>query len=160
MVDAPHDDPVDEVLTEAECLALLGTVLVGRIAFTQGALPAVQPVAFALGDGELFIPTDPGSKVAAASRGAVVAFEVDDVDAGALTGWTVTVIGASRVISDPADVRRLDELGVQPWPPADAHCYIGILTQLVRGRRIGRRRTPVDGVPAALDGAPRPALPA
>ncbi|MCW2508786.1 MAG: pyridoxamine 5-phosphate oxidase-related FMN-binding protein [Modestobacter sp.] len=159
-MDTPYEDHDVEVLDEAHCLALLRTVPLGRIAFTEGALPAVQPVAFAVGAGELFIPTRTGSKVAAASRGAVVAFEVDDFDAGALTGWNVTVIGASRVISDPAGVRRLDEFGVKPWPPADAHCYIGIQTRLVRGRRISRRSTPVDGVPVAPNGAPHTALPA
>jgi hypothetical protein len=160
MVDAPHEDRVVQVLDEAQCLALLGTVPLGRIAFTEGALPAVQPVAFALGDGEVFIPTHCGSKVAAASRGAVVAFEVDEFDAGARTGWNVTVVGPSRVISDSAEVRRLDGFGVHPWAPADAHCYIGIQARLLRGRRISRRAVPGDGVPAVRDGSPRKALPA
>src|SRR4051812_26330294 len=124
MVDASHEDRDVEVLDEAQCLTLLGSVPLGRIAFTEGALPAVQPVAFALGDGEVFIPTHRGSRVAIASRGAIVAFEVDDFDAGARTGWNVTVIGPSRVISDSAEVRRLDGFGLEPWAPADAHCYI------------------------------------
>jgi uncharacterized protein len=160
MVDGQHEDRDVEVLDEAQCLSLMGTVPLGRIAFTEGALPAVQPVAFALGDGEVFIPTHRGSRVAAASRGAVVAFEVDEFDAGARTGWNVTVIGASRVISDPAEVRRLDELGVQPWAPADAHCYIGIQTRLLRGRRISRPPALVDGVPGIADGTPHTILPA
>jgi uncharacterized protein len=160
VVDTAQEERDVEVLDEAQCLALMATVSLGRIAFTEGALPAVQPVAFALGDGEVFIPTHRGSGVAAASRGAVVAFEVDDFDAGTRTGWNVTVIGASRLISDPAVVGRLDELGVQPWAPADAHCYIGIQTQLVRGRRIGRPATGVEAVPGGRDGTPSTVLPA
>jgi hypothetical protein len=160
MVDTSHEDRDVEELDEAQCLALMATVPLGRIAFTEGALPAVQPVAFALGDGEVFIPTPRGSKVAAASRGAVVAFEVDDFDALARAGWNVTVIGASRLISDPAEIGRLDEFGVRPWPPARAHCYIGIQTQLVRGRRISGRPVAVDGVPLVVDGISHTALPA
>jgi hypothetical protein len=160
VVDTAREDRDVEVLDEAECLALLATAPVGRIAFTEGALPAVQPVAFALGEGEVFIPTHLGSKVAVASRGAVVAFEVDDFDTGARTGWNVTVVGASRVIIDADEVGRLDEFGVQPWAPAEAHCYIGIQTRLVRGRRISRRATPLDAVPIVLDGSPHTALPA
>ncbi|MFQ1002406.1 pyridoxamine 5'-phosphate oxidase family protein [Modestobacter sp. SSW1-42] len=126
-----------EVLDRAACLTLLGTAALGRIAFTEGALPAVQPVTFALGDGELYIPTHAGSKVAAASRGAVVAFEVDDVDPLARTGWNVTVVGPSRLIVDSDDVARLDAMGVRPWARSGAgHCYIGVRTQLVQGRRI------------------------
>jgi uncharacterized protein len=158
--DTAHDDRDVEVLDEVQCLALMATVPLGRIAFTEGALPAVQPVAFALGAGEVFVPTHRGSKVAAASRGAVVAFEVDDYDPGARTGWNVTVVGASRVISDADEVDRLDELGVQPWAPGEAHCYIGIQTQLVRGRRIRRRTAVLDGRPVVLDGSPPTALPA
>jgi nitroimidazol reductase NimA-like FMN-containing flavoprotein (pyridoxamine 5'-phosphate oxidase superfamily) len=159
MVDAPQECD-GEVLDEAECLALMATVPLGRIAFTEGALPAVQPVAFALGDGEVFIPLHRDSRVAVASRGAVLAFEVDDFDTGARTGWNVTVVGASRVISDADEVDRLDRFGVQPWAPTEAHCYIGIQTRLVRGRRISRRAAPLAGVPVALDGSPHPALPA
>lgn len=159
-MDTPQVDRDVEVLDAAQCLVLMGTVPLGRIAFTEGALPAVQPVAFALADGMVFIPTHRGSKVAAASRGAVVAFEVDDFDALARTGWNVTVVGPSRLISDPAEVDRLDELGVQPWAPAGDHCYIGIQAQLVRGRRISRRRTPMDGVPLVVGGVPHTALPA
>jgi uncharacterized protein len=160
MVDIRDEDRDVEVLDEAECLALMATVHLGRIAFTEDALPAVQPVAFALGDGEVLVPTHRGSKVAVASRGAVLAFEVDDFDAAARTGWNVTVVGASRLISDADEVGRLDELGVQPWVPTSAHCYISIQTRLVRGRRISRRATPVGGVPVQLDGSPPTALPA
>jgi hypothetical protein len=158
--DTAHDDRDVEVLDEAQCLALMVTMPLGRIAFTEGALPAVQPVAFALGDGEVLVPTHRGSQVAMASRGAVVGFEVDDFDAGARTGWIVTVVGASRVISDADEVGRLDELGVHPRPPAWAHCYIGIQTQLVRGRRISRAAPVLDGVPGVLEERPPTALPA
>jgi uncharacterized protein len=159
MVHTPHEVPDVEVLDKAQCLALMATMLLGRIAFTEGALPAVQPVAFALAHGEVFIPTHRGSTVAAASRGAVVAFEVDEFDALSRTGWDVTIVGASRVISDPAEVDHLDELGVRAWAAPGDHCYIGIRAQLVRGRRISRPRPPVHGVPSVGDAMPHPAFP-
>ena len=131
-----HEERHVADLDEAECLDLLGTAVIGRIAFTEGALPAVQPVPFAVRDRELFIPTLRGSKVAAASRGAVVAFEVDHFDPADRTGWNVTVVGPSRVVSDPREVLALDELGARPWPPVDSHCYVAVRISLVRGRRI------------------------
>jgi len=151
-----------DVLDQAQCLDLMRTATIGRVAFTQGALPAVQPVTFALGDEEVFIPTHPGSKVAAAAKGAVVAFEVDDVDPEGRTGWNVTVVGPSRVISEPAKVARLDRLGVRPWARGRGrHCYIGITISLVQGRRLRSDdssadvRTPqVETPPGALSVAP------
>ena len=148
------------VLAEVECLELMGTATIGRMAFTEGALPAVQPVSFALDHDEVFIPTHRGSKVAAASRGAVVAFEVDDVDTRSRTGWNVTVVGPSRLVLDATEVARLDQLGVQSWAGgADGHCYIGIKIRLVQGRRIRRGPVTVDGVSGDLDGRV-PAAPA
>jgi hypothetical protein len=148
------DDRALEVLDEAECLRLLRTAPIGRLAFTEGALPAVQPVAFAVADREIYIPTHQGSKVAAASRGAVVAFEVDEIDPERQTGWNVTVVGPSRVVSDAVDVARLDLLGVRPWAPADAHCYVGVAIRLVRGRRVHRGGAAVDGVPTRTASLP------
>lgn len=135
------------VLDEATCLALLRTTPIGRLVFTEGALPAVQPAAFAFSGGEIFIPTHAGSKLAVASVGAVVAFEVDEVDAATRTGWNVTVIGPSRVVTDAQEVARLDELGVRPWVGAGTRCYIGVQVRLVQGRRVQRAAAAVDGIP-------------
>jgi hypothetical protein len=151
-----HDDRELDVLGRDECLALLAGAPVGRIAFTEGALPAVQLVAFVVADGEIFIPTHGGSKVALASRGAVVAFEVDDFDAEARTGWNVTVVGPSRVISDVHYVHQLDTLGVRPWAPGLDPCYIGVRIGVVGGRRVRRALPSTDGDPRG----PRAPMPA
>ena len=125
------------VLDVAECRRLLATVAIGRIAFTEAAMPSIQPAAFAISGEDVIIPTGLGSKMAAGSRGAVVAFEVDDYDLIERTGWNVTVIGPSRLLSVPSQVAALDDaLGVLPWAPTAAHCYIALHMAVVRGRRI------------------------
>jgi hypothetical protein len=124
------------VLDGAECRRLLTTASIGRIAFTEGAMPAIQPASFAIRGDDVLIPTGLGSKMAAGSRGAVLALEVDDYDLIQRTGWNVTVIGPSRLISDPSHVTALDALGVSPWAPATTHCYIALHMALVRGRSI------------------------
>jgi hypothetical protein len=141
-----------EVLGEAECRGLLAGAVIGRLAYTEGALPAIQPVHFTLLGDRIVIPTREGSKVAAASRGAVVAFEVDDFDTTTRTGWNVTVVGPSQVVTQPDQVAKLDLLGASPWAPADAPCYIVIETTLVRGRRLLADPGAV-GLPAAAPGA-------
>ena len=142
-----HQDRVLDVLDEGECRRLLTTADIGRLAFTEGALPAIQPVSFGVHDGHVLIPTRMGSKVAAASRGAVVAFEVDSYDVVARTGWNVTVVGPSRIISDPAEIRALEPLGLSPWAPAPQPCYIAVRIALVRGRRV-RARSEAEGIGA------------
>ena len=82
-----------EQLSRDECLRLMGLVPVGRIVYTRQALPAVELVNFALDDGDIIIRTDAGGKLAAATRGAVVAFEADSVDVTGHAGWSVTVVG-------------------------------------------------------------------
>src|SRR5215212_11451785 len=94
-------------LDEEECRTLLGTAVIGRIAFTDGALPAIQPVHFTLLAGHVYIPTRPGSKVAAATANSVVAFEADAFDAETRLGWSVTTVGPSRVVTHPDDIAAL-----------------------------------------------------
>ena len=64
---AEDEDRVPEVLDEAECLALLRTAAIGRVAFTEGALPAIEPVPFRMAGGQVLIPTRRGSRLAAGS---------------------------------------------------------------------------------------------
>ena len=67
-------------LSREECLMLMASVPVGRIIYTRRALPAVELVNFALDYGDIVIRTDRNGKLAAAARGAVVAFEADQLD--------------------------------------------------------------------------------
>jgi nitroimidazol reductase NimA-like FMN-containing flavoprotein (pyridoxamine 5'-phosphate oxidase superfamily) len=142
-----------QALDESECQRLLAGAVIGRLAYTEGALPAIQAVSFTMRGTQIVIPTRAGSKVAAASRGAVVAFEVDDFDTTTRTGWNVTVVGPSRVACLPDEVAALDALGAHPWAPADAPCYIVVEIALVRGRRIVAGPTD-DGVAEAAFVAP------
>ena len=80
-------------LKRVECFRLLASGRIGRVVFTDAALPAVQPVAYFLDDEEVVFRTRNGSKLAAATRHAIVGFEVDEFDLQARTGWSVLGIG-------------------------------------------------------------------
>ncbi|WP_345347824.1 pyridoxamine 5'-phosphate oxidase family protein [Actinoallomurus liliacearum] len=139
----PSDGVLDagglEVLGRQECLALLGAAQIGRIVFTDRALPAVQPVNFVLSGGDIVIRTTAGSKLAAAARGAVVAFEADEFDPRAGTGWSVVVTGQARVVSEAGELQRLRGLPLPVWVPGERGDYIAITPELVSGRRIPAR---------------------
>jgi nitroimidazol reductase NimA-like FMN-containing flavoprotein (pyridoxamine 5'-phosphate oxidase superfamily) len=134
-----------EILDRRECLSLLGSVPLGRVVFTERALPAVQPVNFALDHDNVIIRTAPGSKLAAAMRGSVVAFEADDFDGSSRTGWSVTVIGQASAVRDPAEVTRLSRLPLRPWTPGRRDQFIRIPSQHVTGRRINPASTGTGG---------------
>lgn len=129
-----------EHLTRDECMRLMGSVPVGRIVYTRQALPAVELVNFALADGDIIIRTDAGGKLAAATRGAVVAFETDSLDDTGHTGWSVTVIGQSRAVTDGAEILRLEQMPLTPWAPGRRDHFIRISPTIVNGRRIGADR--------------------
>ncbi|GAA2730819.1 pyridoxamine 5'-phosphate oxidase family protein [Actinocorallia aurantiaca] len=134
----PFDAGGLEILGDDECLALLQSTPVGRIVFTHQALPAVQPVNYALDGEDVIIRTSPGSKLAAALRNAVVAFEIDEYDAEERTGWSVVLVGQARRVSEPAELAGLRELDLWPWVPGDREEFIRISPRLRSGRRVLR----------------------
>jgi len=134
-----------EHLSRGECMRLMGSVPVGRIVYTRQALPAVELVNFALDDGDIVIKTDASGKLAAATRGAVVAFETDSVDVTGHNGWSVTVVGQSRAVADAEEIRRLEQLTLEPWVPGRHDHYIRISPTIVNGRRLGIGHVTADG---------------
>lgn len=130
------DDAVQE-LNREECLALLPTVPIGRLVFTQQALPAVVPVNFVLDHGQIVVRTDASSSLSAAVRGAVVAFQVDQFDHEARTGWSVIVIGKASEVVDPVQRERLEELPLAPWIGGVHDHIVVVPVDLVNGRRVG-----------------------
>ena len=95
-----------EVLSRRECLGLLSSAKVGRIAFHAGALPMILPVAYALEDRGIVARVRTGSPLESATMDAVVAFEADDVDPARGRGWSVTVTGFVRHVIDETPRRR------------------------------------------------------
>ncbi|MET9342913.1 pyridoxamine 5'-phosphate oxidase family protein [Nonomuraea sp. NPDC003804] len=130
------DDSGLQVLSTGECLELLASADIGRVIFTDHALPAVQPVNFYLDDASIVIRTNLGSKLAAATRQAVVAFEADEFDSDTRTGWSVTAVGRARAVQNDDERARLERLPLRPWAPGDRSHFIVVRIEQVSGRRI------------------------
>ena len=124
-----------EVLDRAECLRLLALASLGRIGFTSGALPTVLPVNFHLDRERILVGTGRGSKLDAALRDAVVAFEVDDFDPIGHSGWSVSVTGVATALSDPDALDTADHAPIARWSSAGDEAVLAISTELVSGRR-------------------------
>jgi hypothetical protein len=123
-------------LSQGECLRLMALVPVGRIIYTRQALPAVELVNFALDHGDIIIRTDRSGKLAAATAGAVVAFEADSLDPSSQAGWSVTVIGHSHEVTDADEISRLQQIGLSSWAPGEHEHFIRISPGILTGRQL------------------------
>jgi nitroimidazol reductase NimA-like FMN-containing flavoprotein (pyridoxamine 5'-phosphate oxidase superfamily) len=122
-------------LAVAECLRLLRSVPVGRMVFTEGALPAVHPVDYVMSGADVVLRTGRGPKLDSALRGDVVAFEADDIDPTSRTGWSVLVVGHASVLAGGAtDLPLPPPVGLDGAPFA-----IRIAGERITGRRVGAR---------------------
>ncbi|MEE1787399.1 pyridoxamine 5'-phosphate oxidase family protein [Streptomyces sp. SP17BM10] len=129
------DDRV-ETLSETECLRLLSTVPVGRVVYTEHALPAVLPVSFEVVEGRLLLAVRRGSATARGLDGTVVAFQADLLDPVTRTGWSVLVHGRANAVGDPEQVRRALRSGLRPWVGDPEPMYFALVPELVSGRRL------------------------
>lgn len=125
-------------LDEATCLRLLRSVNLGRVVFTDRALPAVQLVSYAVVADCVVFRTAPDSKVAGIARDHVVALQADQLDFAAKTGWSVVAVGVAGAITDPAEREQLKPLIPAPWAPGSRDHYIRIRLESLSGRRISR----------------------
>jgi uncharacterized protein len=135
----PHPERELVELSRPECLELLGANSFGRLAVAGGAqAPIIRPVNYAFDEAtqSVVFRTAWGSKFHSLVRATHAAFEVDAVDAGNRTGWSVIIVGVTEEVVSPAELRRLVDVGVDPWGPGDKHHWVRIRARAVSGRRI------------------------
>lgn len=125
-----------ETISEAECLDLLTTHSLGRLAVVVSGRPLIFPVNYALGDRVIAIRTIEGTKLAAA-RNSHVAFEIDNYDPDDGVGWSVLVQGVAYEITDAVDQqsRLARRLPVRPLPSGPRDRWLGIHPVAITGRR-------------------------
>ncbi len=129
-------------LSEAECLALLGSVEVGRIAIVhRDGRPEIVPVNFVLDGRTVAIRTDSAVLLRDAPLGHV-AFEADSIDPEAREGWDVLVTGVATDITDSVDQwsQNLRSTALVPWAPGAKERWIAIMNPSISGRRLRQAR--------------------
>jgi nitroimidazol reductase NimA-like FMN-containing flavoprotein (pyridoxamine 5'-phosphate oxidase superfamily) len=125
-----------EVLPRERALQLLRSTPIGRVVVTMDALPAAFPVNFVmLGDDVVFV-TSPGTKLEAAVRNAVVAFQADAFDVIGHTGWSVLVQGRAAEVTDPVETAAVEHAGLRAWLPQSPTSMVRISSEIVSGRQI------------------------
>ena len=129
------DDRVT-VLSENECLGLLGAHDLGRVAFawTDGA--EIFPVNYAVEGSTICFRTSPGTKLDAVPNTAV-AFEVDSWDPASGEGWSVLAKGRAEEITTNFGrvAEHLRRLPVRPAAPGGRWHWLAVRPTEITGRR-------------------------
>ncbi len=100
-----------QLLSEADCQALLAGTNVGRVSLSMGALPVVLPVSYQYLGGTVVIGMRDGRARRAIADGNVIAMGVDNADL-AEASWAVLVIGRAAEITDTAERAEIETLGL------------------------------------------------
>jgi nitroimidazol reductase NimA-like FMN-containing flavoprotein (pyridoxamine 5'-phosphate oxidase superfamily) len=114
----------------------LATRSVGRVAFCDHDGPVVLPVNYRLTDGDVVFRTDFRNSIAWHVDEAAAAFEVDDLDDLAETGWSVLVRGRGELVA--ADGAAGEGVTPEPWPEGVRTQLVRIRVATVTGRRLYR----------------------
>lgn len=129
-------DDAMQNLTENECLALLRSRTIGRIAFGLGGEIEIFPVNYGMEGQVIVFRTGPGAKLNTVPNTAV-AFEVDGWDAESGNGWSVVAKGRAEEITTSAGraAEHLRLVPVQPAAPGDKLHWLAIKPSEIAGRR-------------------------
>jgi nitroimidazol reductase NimA-like FMN-containing flavoprotein (pyridoxamine 5'-phosphate oxidase superfamily) len=131
-----------EELDEAECLRLIASGGIGRIGFSGRYGPTVMPVNYQLYEGTIVFrtaqdsATDEDLRTGIANAEYKVAFEIDDFDSAARTGWSVLIQGSAHHVESEDERASVAGAGVDPWPGGDRDLFLRITPMRITGRRV------------------------
>jgi len=133
MTDPDQAQPLDR----GACFELLRTVGIGRIAWaTDDGRALVLPVNFVVDGDAVVFKTAHGSKLTAVSEGRPLSFEADDMEPALHVGWSVLITGVAEVVTEPDEIRRLEELPLAPWGRTPKPFFVRLPAGEPTGRRL------------------------
>ncbi|MQA63259.1 MAG: pyridoxamine 5'-phosphate oxidase family protein [Actinophytocola sp.] len=127
----PTDPKRMRELSPGEALRRLGSVPIGRVVFTIGALPAIRPVNHLLVDGDVILRCHEGAALMKVV-GQVVAYQADLIDPETHIGWSVIATGKATLVEDRDAIARY-ESRLRPWVDRDMSYVIRIHPGIVTG---------------------------
>ncbi len=135
----PTDRNDLEVLSLAQCLSLLRSRPLGRLAYVEAGGPVVVPVNHTVDGSTVVLRTVVGGKLDAALVGQPVAFQLDDHDPSRGTGWSVLVQGRAELLEDEERIARYEQ-ELDSWAIEEGHeaAWVRIVADEVSGRRLRR----------------------
>jgi nitroimidazol reductase NimA-like FMN-containing flavoprotein (pyridoxamine 5'-phosphate oxidase superfamily) len=134
----PHRPHTFQELDVPECLSLLGSHAVGRVAFTTTEGIQVLPVNHVLHNGDVYFRTSPyAAIIERLQHSQEVSFEVDDFDEYLRAGWSVLIVGVAEPI-DPHEalVSLPSTEHPEPWAAGSRTLTVRIHPHRITGRRV------------------------
>jgi nitroimidazol reductase NimA-like FMN-containing flavoprotein (pyridoxamine 5'-phosphate oxidase superfamily) len=134
-------DRIMEELDENECLQLIGSGGIGRIAYVGRFGLAVLPVNYKLRGGAIVFRTaenaalDEDLRTGIAAADYKVAFEIDEIDTAAQQGWSVLIQGPAHHVHGP-ELDVVHSAGVESWAPGARELFVRIIPSRITGRRV------------------------
>ncbi len=123
-------------IPKARCEDLLAGHKAGRVAWNSADGPKIMPVTYQYWNGMVVFRTAPEGPLAALTRRTRVAFEIDDIDEKAETGWSVVVLGFSEGITQSYTLSTLWRTGPVPWAGGVRNVFVTISPQSITGRAV------------------------
>jgi len=145
------EEPVFELLDEAECLRLIGAGGVGRIGYTGRFGPTILPINYALHEGTILFRTGQHSPLGEDLRTGIehaeskVAFEIDETSPATREGWSILIQGAAHLVDSEAERASIEQSGVEPWAGGEKELFVRVRPSRITGRRIRRAGPPAAG---------------
>jgi uncharacterized protein len=128
-----------DAIGHQQCLDLIESHHLGRIAWQAADLPQILPITYAMHEGSVYFRTLPDGLLAELAQPTSVALEVDELDQQTRSGWSIVLHGHSSVVSEPdklADLWASDSL--VPWVSGNRTLFIRIRPDAVAGRIVRR----------------------
>jgi uncharacterized protein len=128
-----------EALGREQCLVLLESNHLGRVAWQAADLPQILPVTYAMHQGSVYFRTTPDGILSELAQPTRVALEVDELDQQTRSGWSIVLHGRTSAVSEPdalANLWAADSL--VPWAGGNRTLFICIRPDRVSGRVVRR----------------------
>ena len=139
-------DAAIEWLDEDECLRLINTAEIGRLAYTGRYGLTILPLNYRLFQGTIVFRTSQDDTVDEDLRTGIegaefkVAFEIDSINPARREGWSTLVQGTAHHVDTDAERAEVSRAGVEPWPGGERELFIRIVPIRISGRRVRRRQ--------------------
>ncbi|HEX3197298.1 MAG TPA: pyridoxamine 5'-phosphate oxidase family protein [Propionibacteriaceae bacterium] len=128
-----------EALGREQCLDLLASNHLGRVAWQAADLPQILPVTYAMYQGSAYFRTTPDGILSELAQPTRVALEVDELDQQTRSGWSIVLQGRTSAVTEPdalAGLWAADSL--VPWAGGHRTLFICIRPDRVSGRIVRR----------------------
>jgi len=123
-------------LSREECEQRLAEHRAGRVAWQAADGPMVLPVSYRVHVGKVSFRTSPYGVLSRLAAPTNVAFEIDDIDLDAGTGWSVLVRGRAQAVTSSYVLTTLWKDGPVPWATGTRNLFISIEPHSISGRLV------------------------